>query len=64
MKLYNLRKTWVRSLEPDCQNLIFYLDHIDGMYSYCTDTEGNVCHFQAWMEVEPLTQDEISQLGL
>jgi len=29
--------------------LMFY--HIDGMYSYCTDIEGNVVHLSAWTEV-------------
>ena len=26
--------------------------HIDGMYSYCTDDDGNVMHPAAWTEVE------------
>lgn len=26
--------------------------HIDGMYSFCTDKEGNICHLCAWEEVE------------
>ena len=26
--------------------------HIDGMYSYCTDTNGKVVHLVAWAEVE------------
>jgi len=28
--------------------------HIDGMYSYCTDSEGNTHHIQAWADVEVL----------
>ena len=30
----------------------FEFDHIDGMYSYCTDDEGNVIHLAAWTPVE------------
>ena len=26
--------------------------HIDGMYSYCHDSQGNVVHLVAWAEVE------------
>ena len=26
--------------------------HIDGMYSYCTDSEGNAHHIAAWADVE------------
>lgn len=25
--------------------------HIDGMYSYCKDSQGNVVHLAAWTEV-------------
>jgi hypothetical protein len=28
--------------------------HIDGMYSYCTDSEGNPQHIAAWADVEVL----------
>jgi hypothetical protein len=28
--------------------------HIDGMYSYCIDSEGNTHHIQAWADVEVL----------
>lgn len=49
--------TWVKSLEPDCTD-VFKFHHIDGMYSYCHDKEGNVCHYKAWMEVEPINESE------
>lgn len=53
MKLYEVpRRTWVKSIEPDC-NDTFFFDHLDGMYSFCHDKEGNVCHYAAYMEVEP-----------
>jgi len=31
---------------------IYLLKHIDGMYSYCEDTEGNVVHLAAFSDVE------------
>lgn len=52
MKLYDVpRNTWVRSIEPDCKDE-FKFGNLDGMYSYCHDRQGNVRHYQAWMEVE------------
>ena len=29
----------------------YWFGHIDGMYSYCKDPEGNVVHFAAWTKV-------------
>ena len=40
-----------REFKPD-EELEFY--HIDGMYSYCKDDDGNVVHLVAWAEVEVL----------
>ena len=31
---------------------ILTFHHIDGMYSYCTDKDGNVVYLAAWAEVE------------
>lgn len=28
--------------------------HVDGMYSYCKNDDGEVCHLLAWAEVEDL----------
>ena len=48
MKLFEVRKhTWVIF-----EGQRIYLDHIDGMYSYCKDEQGNVIHLAAWTEVE------------
>lgn len=33
-----------------CEELMF--NHIDGMYSHCTDMQGNTVHLVAWAEVE------------
>jgi hypothetical protein len=63
MKLYNLpRFTWF-TLDDDTKappdiggyapGVKLKLDHIDGMYSYCLDEDGNVFHPVAWAEVTP-----------
>lgn len=53
MKLYELPKRTYFKIEGegDVFNSIYFLDHIDGMYSYCTDKEGNVLHIGASTEV-------------
>jgi len=54
--LYDVpRKTWVK-----CQDQIFFFDHIDGMYSYCEDQNGNVIHPAAFTEVEIIDASEDS----
>jgi hypothetical protein len=61
-KLYELpRNTYFRLVgdtaippgAPECPlGDVYLLKHIDGMYSYCKDSEGNVVHIAAWSEVE------------
>ena len=61
MKLYNVpRKTWVRLYEDQQgplghHNFLLgdelFFDHVDGMYSYCKDVDGNIVHLPAWTEV-------------
>lgn len=29
----------------------YWFGHIDGMYSFCKDPEGNIVHFAAWTKV-------------
>jgi len=36
--------------------LQFY--HIDGMYSYCKNTDGEVVHLAAWADVDVIKEDE------
>lgn len=56
MKLYELakRKIWVREVDT---GLEFLFDHIDGMYSFCKDRDGNIIHPAAWTEVEVIDND-------
>lgn len=48
MKLYNVPKNSMIVLKDGIE-LKFH--HIDGMYSVCTDEEGDVYHISAWEEV-------------
>ena len=62
MKLYEVpRRTWVRPVQkvhspPAAPGVALgeeiFFDHIDGMYSYCKNKEGQVVHMAAWTEVE------------
>lgn len=63
MKLYEVpRNSKIRLLEPDTQTPpyspgiefsdIIEFHHIDGMYSYCKNSKGEVIHPAAWTEVE------------
>lgn len=61
MKLYDVpRRTWVRPVQkvyspPAAKGVVegddIFFDHIDGMYSFCKDKEGNLVHMAAWTEV-------------
>ena len=61
-KLYDIpQQTWVRvrneaatppvHREFEDGEKIFF-DHLDGMYSFCTDAKGNVVHLYAGAEVD------------
>lgn len=39
---------------PEPIEMELNFSRIDGMYSYCTDDDGNVIHVKAWKEVEVL----------
>lgn len=48
MKLYEVPNNTM--IVIDSIELLFH--HIDGAYSYCTDSDGCVHHVAAWAEVE------------
>mgnify|MGYP000346615090 CR=1 FL=1 len=50
MKLFEAPRN-TRLWVPVLERIIFF-HHIDGMYSYCTDEQGNVIHLAAYIEVE------------
>jgi hypothetical protein len=64
MKLYDVpRFTWVYPVTdvdvpvagvPVDKGQMVKFHHIDGMYSYCTNVDGDVVHLPAWQEVEVL----------
>ena len=56
MKLYELskRNIWVKEIETGFE---FFFDHIDGMYSFCKNRDGDVIHPAAWTEVEVIEND-------
>lgn len=53
MKLYEVpRNTWVIVSGHEDKPILFH--HIDGMYSLCTDKEGNILHLGASTPVQLL----------
>ena len=67
MKLYEVpRNSKVRVLEfnnppPDALPIsvgeVVLFKHVDGIYSYCLDSTGNIVHLAAWTEVEVLPKE-------
>ena len=55
MKLYEAPK-YSRIKLSNGSELNF--DHIDGMYSYCRDDNGNAHHIAAWVDVEIVSHYE------
>lgn len=41
-------------LPKEVTERMYTLGSVDGMYSYCEDTDGNVYHFATWTEVMPM----------
>ena len=65
MKLYEVpRNSKIRIIDEDVMSPwgaksvstgdVLDFHHIDGMYSYCKDKEGDVVHIAAWTKVEVL----------
>ena len=53
MKLYEVERNKDIILRDDDGNELKLKFHrLDGMYSYCTDSQGNVVHVAAWTDVE------------
>lgn len=43
---------------PSMDNEVIFMDHIDGMYSYCLSMTNEVVHLAAWTEVIPLRKKQ------
>lgn len=55
MKLYNAPRDSMIKLDV---GIVLKFHHIDGMYSLCTDSDGNVWHISASAEVEIVKDKE------
>ena len=61
MELYNApTRCWVRVISENKTPIasphiaideLIWFDHIDGMYSYCKNVDGEVVHLVAWSQV-------------
>lgn len=51
VKLLEKPKVPPASIELEKGEIVFF-DHIDGMYSYCKNKDGLICHPVAWTKVE------------
>lgn len=53
MKLYEVeRGSNIKLDDGEGNKLCLKFHRLDGMYSYCTDDNGNVVHLAAWADVE------------
>lgn len=58
MKLYELgRNEHFKIVGYDNEGSIFKLHHIDGMYSFCTDSKGFIQHIAAHTEIIPCPEN-------
>jgi hypothetical protein len=44
---------------PDMDNAVIFMDHLDGMYSFCLNAANEVVHLAAWAEVIPLVKKSV-----
>jgi uncharacterized FAD-dependent dehydrogenase len=52
MKLYNLPRDTFFTIQEDDSKTVYFLENVDGMFSYCKNEAGNVVHFSASLEVD------------
>lgn len=52
MNLYEVPRNTKIKFKADGNETTLLFHHVDGMYSYCTDDNGNVVHLAAWADVE------------
>jgi len=54
MKLYELSKDSLFTIDDASDKAVLTFHHVDGMYSFCTDAQKEVVHIKAWTEVTRL----------
>ena len=52
MKLYDVPRATFFTIVGDESNTVYFLENLDGMFSYCKNEAGNVIHFSASLEVD------------
>ena len=52
MKLYDLPRDTFFTIVEDDSNTVYFLENLDGMFSYCKNEAGNVVHFSESLEVD------------
>ena len=52
MKLLDLAEDTFFTIVEDESNTVYFLENLDGMFSYCKNEVGNVIHFSASLEVD------------
>lgn len=51
MKLLDLPRDTFFTIQEDDSNTVYFLENLDGMFSYCKNEAGDVVHFLASLEV-------------
>lgn len=75
MELYNVpRDTWIKVLDEETKvppaaltintDDVLLFHKVDGMYSRCSDLEGNTKHLAVWTEVQILSDSELDYLKI
>ena len=52
MKLYNVPRDTFFTIQEDDSKTVYFLENLDGMFSYCKNEAGTVIHFSASLEVD------------
>jgi hypothetical protein len=58
MKLYECPRESYIKVDHDSTGTVYFFDHLDGMYSYCTDKYGNILHLAAYLDVIKVDKPE------
>ena len=58
MKLYELKRLSCFNIVGDADKGLYYLHHVDGMFSVCFDPTGELIHLSVMTEVVAVTTSE------